>query len=73
MCEQFGYCTDSEFRNVPILPWNVEANPRRRTFNAEYLPMPRLPAGHDKREPGLEGIILRVAHVEAEIKTRHRP
>jgi hypothetical protein len=44
--------------HVSILSWSVEAHPHRRTFNAQHLPMRRLPADHDGRERSGERLLF---------------
>jgi hypothetical protein len=44
--------------HVPNLSWSVEAHPCRRSFDAQHLPMRRLPADHDGRERDREGLVF---------------
>jgi hypothetical protein len=44
--------------HVPILSWNVKADPLRRSFDAQYLSMPRMPGIHHNRERVRQGLVF---------------
>jgi len=57
--------------HVPILSWNVKADPLWRTVDDQNLPMPWMSWSHDNRERNWQGLLFWLADVQASFQENH--